>query len=98
MYPTQPVDACDDEDIYTLPGPPVATSSASRISDGVYYNIATSSRDSPPTSPGSNKQASQSTFLVTGTSKVVKPLTSKKPAPPPKPSRKIKMQTCKSYN
>ena len=90
---TQPVDTCEEENIYTLPGT-VVTSSVSKVDDRMYYNVAPSPRLNfipASSSASSDKQSSEVTSLVTGSSKANKKTA---PIPPPKPNKSlIKQQT-----
>ena len=77
-HSVQPEDACEDESIYTLPGPINTACQNSRTDSVTYYNCPPL-RDSQPFPQGSGNET---TLLVTGASN-----TSKKPVPAPKPKR-----------
>ena len=85
--PVQAVDTCEDEDIYTLPGPPMSKPLTAK-SEVEYYNIP-SSKNQPPCTNRAENQSTGATSLVTGSSsKTVKATSTKKPAITPKPTNK----------
>ena len=87
--PVQAIDTCEDEDIYTLPGPPMSKALTAK-NEVEYYNIPPSKNQPPCTNRAENQlTAAGATSLVTGSSsKSVKATSSKKPAITPKPTNK----------
>ena len=76
----QPEDGCDDEGIYTLPGPILAACQNSRTDSVTYYNLSPLSVSQVPLPQGSGNGSSG--LLVTGASN-----TGRRPVPAPKPKR-----------